>query len=238
MEQEKNNLDADKILKYKGKYILIQNLILVVCIVISILLVNVTDSISLIFAINFGLLLVIGIVIDIVRRLWRKIVFKKYDIHEIKEELSNVKAKKLDGVETYLTENYIVCNEMLIRITKYADIEWAYLYIAYRSGTQYTPVNMSFNSKIKKYAIAAHLKNGIGDRVIIARVKNDKQLKEIYSRILKKRKKALKGYTEENIKKYEKINKIYRIENKFRFILAWGAIIISIIGGVIYAIFF
>ena len=55
MEQEKNNLDADKILKYKGKYILIHNLILVVCIVISILLVNVTDSISLIFAINFGL---------------------------------------------------------------------------------------------------------------------------------------------------------------------------------------
>ena len=62
---------------------------------------------------------------------------------------------------------------------------------------------MSFNSKIKKYAIAAHLKNGIGDRVIIARVKNDKQLKEIYSRISKKRKKALKGYTEENATVYK-----------------------------------
>lgn len=101
---------------------------------------------------------------------------------------------------TYLTENYIVSNTKVIRIIKYEDIKWVYLYIySSRRGIRYTPVNMTFNHK---YPVAAHLKNG--KRVILGAVKNDRQLNEIYNAISKKNKKVLKGYTKENIKEYIK----------------------------------
>ena len=231
-------MNVDKILKHNGKIILICNIILILCIIISLLLVDVTDSVSLIIAIDFGMMLVVGIVIDIVNRIRSMIALKKYNLNEIKEELASDSTRKLDGVETYLTENYIVSNATVIRITKYEDIKWAYLYIYSSSrGIIYTPVNMIFNNKIKKYPVAAYLKNGNGMRVILAVVKNDKQLKEVYSAITKKNKKVLKGYTEENIKKYEKINKIFRVENIIGKILLWGLLIIMMIGA-IYVIFF
>ena len=238
MDAEKDNFNVDKILKHNGKIILICNIILILCIIISLLLVDVTDSVSLIIAIDLCMMLAVGIVIDIVNRLRSKIALKKYNLNEIKEELASDSARKLDGVETYLTENYIVSNATVIRITKYEDIKWAYLYIRSSSrGTIYTPVNMTFNSKIRKYPIVAYLKNGNGMRVILAVVKNDKQLKEVYSAISKKNKKVLKGYTKENIKKYEKIDKIFRIENKIGKILLGGFLITMMIGA-IYVIFF
>ena len=231
-------MNVDKILKHNGKFILICNIILILCIIISLLLVDVTDSVSLIIAIDLGMMLAVGIVIDIVNRIRSIIALKKYNLNEIKEELASDSTRKLDGVETYLTENYIVSNATVIRITKYEDIKWAYLYIYLSSrGIIYTPVNMTFNNKIGKYPIAAYLKNGNGMRVILAVVKNDKQLKEVYSAITKKNKKVLKGYTEENIKKYEKINKIFRVENIIGKILLWGFLITMMIGA-IYVIFF
>ncbi len=238
MDTEKNNYDVKKILKYNGKFILICNIILTICIVMSLLLVNVTDSLSLIFAGIFVFHMLIFLIIDIVNRLRSKIALKKYNLNEIKEELENDNTRKLDGVETYLTDNYIVSNATVIRITKYEDIEWAYLYIySHNSGITYTPVNMTFNNKIRRYPIAAYLKNGKGNRVILAVVKNDKQLKEVYSAISKKNKKVLKGYTKENIKEYEKINKIFRIENKIDNILPWGVFILIIIGAIYYYFF-
>ena len=231
-------MNVDKILKHNGKFILICNIILILCIIISLLLVDVTDSVSLIIAIDLGMMLAVGIVIDIVNRIRSIIALKKYNLNEIKEELASDSTRKLDGVETYLTENYIVSNATVIRITKYEDIKWAYLYIYSSSrGIIYTPVNMTFNNKIGKYPIAAYLKNGNGMRVILAVVKNDKQLKEVYSAITKKNKKVLKGYTKENIEKYEKIDKIFRIENKIRKILLGGFLITMMIGA-IYVIFF
>lgn len=228
-------MNVDKILKHNGKFILICNIILILCIIISLLLVDVTDSVSLIIAIDLCMMLAVGIVIDIVNRIRSKIALKKYNLNEIKEELASDSARKLDGVETYLTENYIVGNATVIRITKYEDIKWAYLYIySPNKGITYTPVNMTFNHK---YPIAAYLKNGNGNRVILAVVKNDKQLKEVYSAISKKNKKVLKGYTKENIKEYAKNDKIFRIENKINNILPWGILIIMMIGA-IYVIFF
>ena len=231
-------MNVDKILKHNGKFILICNIILILCIIISLLLVDVTDNVSLIIAIDLGMMLAVGIVIDIVNRIRSIIALKKYNLNEIKEELASDSTRKLDGVETYLTENYIVSNATVIRITKYEDIKWAYLYIYLSSrGIIYTPVNMTFNNKIGKYPIAAYLKNGNGMRVILAVVKNDNQLKEVYSAITKKNKKVLKGYTKENIEKYEKIDKIFRIENKIGKILL-GGFLISMMIGAIYVIFF
>lgn len=233
MDTEKNNYDVKKILKYNGKFILICNIILTICIVISLLLVNVTDSLSLVFTWVFGFYLLIFLIIDIANRFRSMIALKKYNLNEIKEELASDSTRKLDGVETYLTENYIVSKGIIIRITKYEDIKWAYLYI-YHRGMRYTPVNMIFNFKSP---VAAYLKNGCGNRVILAVVKNDKQLKEVYSAISKKNKKVLKGYTKETIKEYEKINKIFRIENKIYNILPWGVFILIIIGAIYYYFF-
>ena len=94
MDTEKNNYDVKKILKYNGKFILICNVILIICTIISLLLVNVTDSLSLVFTWVFGFHLLIFLIIDIVNRLRSMIALKKYNLNEIKEELASDSTRK------------------------------------------------------------------------------------------------------------------------------------------------
>lgn len=234
MDTEKNNYDVKKILKYNGKFILICNIILTTCIVISLLLVNVTDSLSLIMAGVFVFLLLIFLVIDVANRLESKITLKKYNFDEIKKELANAKTRKIDGIETYLTENYIVTNAKVIRITKYKDIAWTYL--AKPSGTVSQKGTIGLAYKIGGTPVTAYLKNG--KQVVIALVKNEEQLKEIYGAISSNNKKVLIGDTYENHKAYEKVNKNFKMKNKLKGIFICILFTLIIIGAIYYFFFF
>ena len=55
---------------------------------------DVTDSVSLIIAIDLGMMLAVGIVIDIVNRIRSIIALKKYNLNEIKEELASDSTRK------------------------------------------------------------------------------------------------------------------------------------------------
>ncbi len=233
MDAERNNYDVDKILKYNGKFILICNVILIICTMVSLLLVEVTDSLSIIFAGVFGFWLLIFLVIDISNRIESKIALKKYNIDEIKEELLNAKTRKIDGIETYLTENYIVTNAKVIRITKYKDIVWTYPAKTVGTVSQKSMIGIAY--QIGGTPVVAYSKEG--KQVVIALVKNEEQLKEIYSAISSKNKRVLRGDTYENHKAYENINRNFKIKNKITGIFI-GILFILIIVGAIYVNFF
>lgn len=234
MDTEKNNYDVEKILKYNGKFIVICNIILTICIVISLLLVKVTDSLSLIMAGVFVFLLLIFLVIDVANRLESKITLKKYNFDEVKKELSNAKTIKIDGIETYLTENYIVTNAKVIRITKYKDIAWTYPHQPSGMVAQKGTIGLAY--KIGGTPVTAYLKNG--KQVVIALVKNEEQLKEIYGAISSNNKKVLIGDTYENHKAYEKVNKNFKMKNKLKGIFICILFTLIIIGAIYYYFFF
>ena len=233
MDTEKNNYDVDKILKYNGKFILICNVILIICTIISLLLVKVTDSLSLILAGVFVFYMLIFLIIDIANRLRSKIALKKYNLDEIKKELANAKTRKIDGIETYLTENYIVTNAKVIRITKYKDIAWTYLDKPLGMVHQKAMIGVAY--KIGGTPVIAYSKDG--KKVVIALVKKEEQLKELYGAILSNNKKVLIGDTYENHKAYEKINKNFRIGNKIDSIFVCILFILIIIGAIYYYFF-
>lgn len=233
MDIEKNNYDVNKILKYNGKFILICNIILTICIVISLLLVKVTDSLSLILAGVFVFYMLIFLIIDIANRLRSKIALKKYNLDEIKKELANAKTRKIDGIETYLTENYIVTNAKVIRITKYKDIAWTYPHQPSGTVSQKGMIGLAY--KIGGTPVIAYLENG--KQAVVALVKNEEQLKKLYGAISSNNKKVLIGDTYENRKAYEKVNKNFKMKNKLKGIFICILFTLIIIGG-IYVKFF
>ena len=75
-----NNCDADKILKYNGKSILKCNLILLACVIICLILMPMTDGLSIIIAGVFGVWLLVFVVIDITNRISSNVALKIYNL--------------------------------------------------------------------------------------------------------------------------------------------------------------
>lgn len=71
-----------------------------------------------------------------VNRISSQMMLKKYDTDELRKELSNTTTKKISGIETYLTDNYIISNSKKIRIVRYQDIVWTYIAEPYRRVAQ------------------------------------------------------------------------------------------------------
>ena len=76
--------------------------------------------------------------------------------------------------------------------------------------------------------VVAHLKNG--KQVTIALVKNPNQLNKIFTKITNKNSEVLVGETPENIKKYENINKNFKIKNKISAIMLIVLFLLIIVG--------
>jgi len=221
-----NNYDVDKILKYNSKFILKCNLILLACIIICLILMPMTDGLSVVIAGVFGVWLLIFIVIDIINRIISGVALRKYDLNEIKRELSLKTTRKLDGTEIYLTDNYIISNSKKIYITKYSDIVWTYL--ARPMGTTAQQAGIGTAYKFGGNPVKAHLKNG--KEVVIALVKNNEQLNKIFRKISKENSKVLIGETHQNIKAYEKINSSFRIKNKLSAIFIIIMFLLIVVG--------
>lgn len=203
MEQEKNNFDIDKILKYNGEFIFKCNMVLVLGITVSLILLPVTDSLSIVLSGVFAFYLLIFATIDIANRIESKWALRKYDIEVVKKELSNISTKKFDGIEIYLTDNYIVSNAKVIRITKYQDIAWVYASEPLGRVSQNVAISIAY--RLGGTPVVAYSKEG--KKLVIALVKNEEQLKEIYSAISRKNKKVLRGNTIQNRKVYQNIKK-------------------------------
>lgn len=221
-----NNYDANKILKYNGKFIFKCNLILIVCIILSLFFMSTTDGLSAIIAVVFTVWLLVFTVIDIINRIISSIALKRYNLDEVKKEILDKKSRKIEGLDTYLTDNYIVSNSKTIKITKYSDIVWTYL--ARPMGTIYQQGTIGTAYRLSENPVIAHLKNG--KRVTIALVKNSNQLNEIFTKITNKNKEVLVGETAENIKRYENINKNFKIKNKTATIMLIVLFLLIIVG--------
>lgn len=224
--------NVKNILKYNGKFILKCNLILLICIIICLILIPMTDGLSVVIAGVFGIWLLIFTIIDIGNRIVSGISLRKYDLNEIKKELLEPSTRKIDGIDTYLTDNYIVSNSKTIKITKYSDIVWTYL--ARPIGTVNQQVIIGTAYRLGGTPIVSHLKNG--KQVTIAVVKTSNQSNKIFTEITNKNKEVLVGKTPENIRKYENINKKFKIKSKISTIMLIALFLLIIIG-VIYVNF-
>lgn len=224
--------NVKNILKYNGKFILKCNLILLICIIICLILIPMTDGLSVVIAGVFSIWLLIFIIIDIGNRIVSGISLRKYDLNEIKKELLEPSTRKIDGIDTYLTDNYIVSNSKTIKITKYSDIVWTYL--ARPIGTVNQQVIIGTAYRLGGTPIVSHLKNG--KQVTIAVVKTSNQSNKIFTEITNKNKEVLVGKTPENIRKYENINKKFKIKSKISTIMLIALFLLIIIG-VIYVNF-
>ena len=215
--------DVEKILKYNGKFVLTWIMIFLIPVVISLLLVSVTDSLSLITAFIFGIWALIFIIIDIINRVKSYKALKRYDINIIKNELA--KATKLDGIETYLTDNFIISNSKTIKITKYSDIEW--IFAVRPGGSPSQKMLSSIALEIGGTPVFACLNNG--KKVPIAVVDNLKNMDLIFNMIYLKNKDVLRGYNKENLKKYKKKHPKYITDNELGWIIILGIFIVFII---------
>jgi len=227
---ENNKYDVDKILKYNGKVILKCNLILLACIVICLIIMPITDGLSVIIAGIFAVWLLIFIIIDIINRIVSNVALKKRNLDEIKKELLDYKTRKIDGLDTYLTDNYIVSNSKTIKITKYSDVVW--IYLARPMGTVAQQGAIATAYQFGGTPVIAHLKNG--KKVTIALVKSREQLNKIFAKITNKNRETLVGKTPENIKRYENINKNFKIKNKITGIMLIVVLLLIIIGAIFF----
>lgn len=225
--EKSNVLGTDsvrKILKYDGKFLHICILVCIILVVISLLCMSFTDGLSIIIAgvsICWG---VIFLIIDITSFIITKNTLKKYDVYELQSELEN--AFKLDGIDTYLTKNYIISNSKIVKITKYSDIAWIFTDKARGTVSQQAIISSAY--KLGGTPVIAYLKNG--KKVVVALVNSREHLNKIYGRIQSENNDVLIGETPENIKKYESVNKYFKMKNKFWNILLVGFILIMIIG--------
>jgi len=230
--KDKGNVDVERILKYDGKLIKICILTLVVLVIISLMLTKITDSLSLIFVGVFGIWIPFFAIIDIVNRSTTKKALNKYDINEIKKELQEKDVVKLKGIETYLTENYIISNSKSLKITKYDEIKWTY--VAKPIGTVAQQGAVSIAYKYGGTPVIAYLNNG--KYVNIALIKSAEHMNMIFGLIRKKSKGVLIGNSMEDMKKYAEMNSKYKRKLAINYIIFCLVFIIMIIA-ITYKIF-
>lgn len=233
--KKEENIDKEYVLKYNGKFTTYCIWALVVGLVISLLLMQFSKGLlTIIIFMCCSIYLPFFIVIDIVNRIKTNNALNKYNINEIKEELNKENVIKLDDIDTYLTDNYIISNSKYIKITKYDEIQWIYQERPVGRVVQQGMVTSAY--KFGGTPLVAYLKDG--KKVVVALVKNTEHINMIFGQILKKYNKALIGNTYENIKKYEKMSKKFKRKNNINTIIMYFTFIFIIILGIVYKIFY
>ncbi len=115
----------------------------------------------------------------------------------ILKELEKESAIKYEKARLYLTDTYIIDANPVLKIIKYSDIVWFYkketkdygIFLSKRSV-------IAFDKSKNNYEIASGIK-----------VRNKKDFENVYNIVKEKCKKAMEGYSEENVEKYIKILK-------------------------------
>ena len=227
------NNNYENALKYNGKFlricILVSTLITIILLVIPLFSI---DLPTLILAFATGFYAIVFIIIDIINRIRSYITLKKYDINELKNELSSSNTIKIDGIDTYLTEHYIISNSNTIKVTRYDDIVWLHIY--YLSGpVPQRGISYTANS-ISGIPLCAYLKNE--KRAAVARIKDPNHM-AIISQVLREKTNdnVIIGNTHYDRDCYMEISKKYAKKQKINDIII--CIVLAFSGiGVIYAL--
>lgn len=207
-----NSNEMEKLLQYNGKPLLICTLFAFVPSVITLIAAPFTNVLLMVGATVCAVWTLVFAVLYIAGRRQFNHTLNKYDINELKSELET--GIKLDGTNTYMTENYIISNNYQIKITEYSEIEFVYPKV----------IGGIFNSNFTQ--IKAYLKNG-KNVIVIARLHYSNQT-TLFNKISQKNSNAVIGNTPENIKKYETINPGYKRQNFTEKIIACLVVMIII----------
>lgn len=193
------------ILKYHNKLLVKAILICFFLTIISLLLVNLTDSLSIILAFVFCIFMLVFIFLDIINRIKSFIAIKRYGKDILEKELEN--SIKIYNSDTYLTENFIISNTKTIKVTKYSDIDLVFL--AEPSGNTRQIALTSLAYVFGGTPLVAYL-NGKKKDIAILNDSTDPYI--IFDKIREKNPNVLIGYTPENVEKYKNQNKCFKFK--------------------------
>ena len=231
--QNKKEIDIEKVLKYNNKnFVSICATLFLICAIISYICIPYTDSLSLITGIVFTIFAIALWGIVILFKIKSSKVIARYGLDEIKKELLSANTIKVDRTDTYLTDKYIISNNITrgVEITKYSDIVWIYpVRMRGINGITSHATAYATNKLIGGSPLRAHLKNG--KMVVTAIPKDVIGMETIFNKIHQNNKEVLFGYSKKNIDKY---NKLFPM-NKRKNIITYIIILIVIILGTIVA---
>ncbi len=160
---------------------------------------DVFDTIIILFIVFF-ITLVILVLIQIINKVKSKnqvaILKSNNELEKISLEYDLSDKEIFEKQKVILLNSYIIDYSGFLKVIKYSDIIWLYIFIQRINGIESTKdINILTNSK-KRYNIC--LQSAIGKDQVI--------LNEIFEKIIKRCPNALVGYTNENITKLNKKN--------------------------------
>lgn len=226
---EKNNLkeesEVKKILTFNSKNKPL--ILLFVLTIASLILIPFTDSLSLLLTGAFAIYTLILLGIHITNRIKSINVVNKYGFDELKKELLSNNTIKVEGINTYLTEKYIISNHQKVVIIEYKDISWIYPTRIRGRNSITAHISAYLANRMTGTPLRAHLKNG--KSLISAITNNRKQVQIIFNRIHQKNNQVLIGYNKDNMKKYEKVCPKYKNKKIWGILLVIALVIIAIL---------
>lgn len=200
-KNEEINIDIEKILKYNNKNF-IPSLLFLALTIFSLMLAPFTDSLTLIITAALLIYTVVLFSICIIYKIKSKNTVKEYDFEKLKKELLSKDIIKVNGIDTYLTNNYIISNHRRVIVKKYSDIAWVVPTILRGRGSLIGILGSELTNQLIGSPLRAYLKNGKTE--IIAITKNGAQTKVVFDKIHEKNKSTLLGYSKYNLEQYKK----------------------------------
>lgn len=119
---------------------------------------------------------------------------KKWNVDELDMELMNCDTEKYKKENVYLTNHYIISNDLGLRVLRYDDLVWVYQEKIKQRGILVNIVLIVYTKDKKRYQIASNLKN-------------EERLIEIMGQLKEKNPNLLIGYTKENQQQYREFKK-------------------------------
>lgn len=149
--------------------------------------------------IGVGILALVFVIIYTSQLIRLKSTLKKYNIEELKEELSNCNIDEYKKQNVYLTNKYVISTINGLDVFEYKDILWIYNEKRKQNGILLGVWIIACTKDKKKIQIAS--------------AKKDDILIQIMSRIKEKNQDMLVGFTSDNVKQYKELTKKEKIEN-------------------------
>ena len=135
----------------------------------------------------FSFVVIIMYIIDVISL---KVCMGKINVEELKNELYSSNSFDYKKENVYLTKNYIISRINVLKVTKYDDIVWIYIFEQKQNGITHTVSIIGKLNNKKSVTLASTFRN------------KDK-LNDIMNEIVSKNKKILVGYTKENIEAFK-----------------------------------
>ena len=212
--------NAERVLTFRNKPMIVTLLICLGLALVSVILMPFTDGLSVIVAGVMGIYAIVFLIIWISHWSKSSAALKKYGRENLLSELLSPETVQVEGIDTYLTKNYIISNHRRVVVTKYSDIAWVY-------HTQARGIAAVIIDKLVGLPLIAYLKDG--KSVSCAITKNGMQNMAVYDRVARENREILLGHTRKNEKAYKESCPAYRRKKLLEGLIVGLVILLAIL---------